>query len=239
MSFNNEYCLQHPWAKPGDFIRLAVTDTGSGMSPEVQERIFEPFFTTKDADRGTGLGLSSVFGIMQQHQGFVAVASEPGKGTTLSVYLPATNQESEGQASRLPTPDLNGAGTVLVVDDDEMVRNVTGRMLALAGYEVLMAEGGQEAIELFSTKQSVIDLVILDVVMPKMHGSEVSIKLREIDPSVRVLFVTGYDRELISSDFIKQTDTHCLQKPFKQQELIQMVNALIDTPTATQSAISN
>ncbi|MEQ8409750.1 MAG: response regulator [Gammaproteobacteria bacterium] len=239
VSITSEYCLQHPWAKPGDFVRLAVTDTGTGMPPEVQERIFEPFFTTKDADKGTGLGLSSVFGIMQQHQGFVAVASKPGQGTVFSVYLPATTQESDSETKPRPAPALNGTGTVLVVDDDEMVRNVTGRMLELAGYAVLMAGGGHEAIDIFKAEHSAIDLVILDVVMPKMHGSEVSIKLREMNPTIPVLFVTGYDRELINNDFIKKSDVHCLQKPFKQQELIQAVHSLTENSATKSSTICN
>jgi PAS domain S-box-containing protein len=215
-------------ARPGEFIRLSVRDNGCGIPPDVRARIFEPFFTTKGPGKGTGLGLAMVFGIVQQHDGWIECQSEPGRGTTFGMYIPR-----HGDAALLPgsvaasQSPLHGRETVLLVDDEEMIRNLGRTILQRYGYEVLVAEDGQDAIEVYKREQDRIDLVILDLTMPRLSGHDAFRQLLRINPAVRVLFASGY-----SAEHITETDPErvlgFVGKPYSQNELAQSVRSALE-----------
>jgi two-component system cell cycle sensor histidine kinase/response regulator CckA len=214
-------------ARPGRYVCLSVSDTGCGMSPEVQARLFEPFFTTKDPGKGTGLGLAVVYGIVKGHGGFINVYSEEGKGSTFRIYLPVIElavEERRVEVLELPT----GTGTILLVDDEEAIRKLGERILKQCGYTVLEAENGVQALEVYQAHRGEIALVVLDMVMPEMGGRECLRRLRELDPKVKVLISTGYTvngsvRELMSEGALGVVD-----KPFNIKDLASMVWAALD-----------
>ncbi len=224
---NGAYTKTHPWARPGRYVILTVTDTGVGMEKEVQEHLFEPFYTTKEQGRGTGLGLATVYGIVQQHEGLLHVYSEPGKGSSFKIYLPVTERLAARVGSKLEPPVPGGSETVLVAEDEEMVRAVIVRVLKNAGYEVLIATNGVEAVQLFKQQRSKVSLVILDVIMPKLNGPEAAELIRGTRPDVRVLFTSGYtDAALAGQD---ETEL-LLQKPFEPDRLLRTIRELLDGP---------
>jgi len=204
--------------KPGNYIQFMVKDTGIGMNKETQQRIFEPFFTTKQRGRGTGLGLASVFGIIKSHSGYIDVKSKIGHGTAFYIYLPALNHKAEISCE----PDsriINGTGTVLLVDDEELVLDVGSRYLKKLGYNVLEASGGQRAVNLYEDKKNTIDLVILDLIMPGMSGKEVYERLKNINPNVKVLLSSGYSIEGQATEIINCGCDGFIQKPFSMNEM--------------------
>jgi two-component system, cell cycle sensor histidine kinase and response regulator CckA len=215
--------------EPGPFLLLTVSDTGVGMPPEVLERVFEPFFTTKPQGRGTGLGLSTVYGIVEQSGGFIRLDSEPGRGTRFEIYLPRT---TEGAA--VPTPcgtgAPRGAGVVLLVEDEAAVRSVTRRMLERFGYQVRVAENGDEAVRLLDEDGERVDLLITDVVMPGISGQEVAERARRRHPSIRVLFMSGYTDEAISRHGMLDEGVEFLHKPFSPETLAHRVSQVIGMP---------
>jgi signal transduction histidine kinase/CheY-like chemotaxis protein len=214
--------------KPGEYVLLAITDTGAGMDSETVGRIFEPFFTTKEMGRGTGLGLASVYGIVKGHGGYIEVESEKGHGTTFSIYLPATG----GKAERtVDTRDqiLENSGTVLLVDDEEMVLNVGRKVLERLGYSVLVAECGKEALEVYQTNKDRIDLIILDMIMPDIGGGEVYDRIKEVDPNVKVLLSSGYSVEGQANEILKRGCNAFIQKPYTMQQLSQSIGGIIGT----------
>lgn len=210
----------YPWARPGHFVCLSVTDTGQGMSPQVRERVFEPFFTTKGHRSGTGLGLSTLYGIVQQHGGMVHVYSDEGLGTTFKIYLPADERSAvvPPTPDAQPAPPLHGSETILIAEDEEVVRKPLLRILRGAGYQTLVATNGREAIELLREHLDTIDLVVLDVVMPEMGGPEAWQIMRSLRSDLRVVFMSGYadirDRDRLPDD------VEVLDKPFPSQELL-------------------
>lgn len=211
----------------GRFVRLSVTDTGTGMDRETQERIFEPFFTTKGLGRGTGLGLATVFGILRNHGGAVTVDSELGRGTTFDVYLPACAEEVEKASGT--GPDLRRGGeTVLVVDDEEPVRRVCAAILAALGYDVLVAGGGPEALEMLRQPPRPIGLVLLDMVMPQMNGRQTLAALRRIEPSLKVLLCSGYGPEAEMEDLLRDRRVGFLHKPFSVEQLSEKLRQVLD-----------
>ncbi|NOR05158.1 MAG: response regulator, partial [Deltaproteobacteria bacterium] len=177
--------------KPGRYVKISVTDTGIGMDEATRHRIFEPFFTTKEMGRGTGLGLASAYGIIKNHEGVINIYSEQGKGTTFSIYLPASDKELI-EEKELPGELLKGTETVLFVDDEEMIRDVGGALLRQMGYKVLSAGNGKEAVEVYSNNKDKIDMVILDMIMPEMGGDKAYDKMKEINPDIKVLLSSGY-----------------------------------------------
>jgi len=221
-------CELHPWAKPGRFVCLSVTDTGVGMTPAVRERVFDPFFTTKDAHRGTGLGLATVYGIVQQHGGFVHVYSEVGHGTTFRVYLPADERASKADSSATADVDSRPAGneTILIAEDEESVRRPVIQLLEGAGYKTLAARNGREAIALLDRHLDDVDLIILDVVMPELGGPETWLLMREMRPGLRVIFATGYADERYREHL--PPDAEVLAKPFRAEELLRLVRRRLD-----------
>jgi two-component system, cell cycle sensor histidine kinase and response regulator CckA len=198
---------------PGRFVRLDITDTGVGMDPATQARIFEPFFTTKAAGQGSGLGLASVYGIVKNHGGAVTVESAPGKGTTFTLLLPATDAPAPAPPAPAAAPH-HGAGIVLVVDDEERIRRGCARMLRLMGYDVLSAAGGREALELARAHRDRLVLVILDLTMPEMSGAATYAALREMAPDLKVLLSSGYTVEGEAGELLARGCNGFIQKPF-------------------------
>ena len=211
----------------GMYVQLSVTDTGTGMPPEVQERIFDPFFTTKKMGRGTGLGLASAYGIVKSHKGYIEVESTIGQGTTFFIYLPASDrqpQEIREENQRV----TSGSGTLLLVDDEQNVLTVTAQMLNRSGYTVIEAKSGREAIERYSRSKDDIDLVILDMVMPEMGGGDVFDRLKELNPGVKVLLASGYSLEGQAREIMKRGCDGFIQKPFSLSELIDRVKSILE-----------
>ena len=228
-AFDEAYVHDHPGAKTGQYVRIAVSDTGVGMDQETLSHIYEPFFTTKEKGKGTGLGLSTVYGIVEQSEGYINCYSEMGKGTTFTIYLPLTLEEAEkplAAASGKIAP--RGTETILLVDDDKAVRSVARIALEEAGYVVFEASGGEEALSDVLARGITVALLATDVVMPRMSGKELAKKLDEICPGVRVLYASGYTANVISHHGILETGVDFLQKPFSSLELLTKVREILD-----------
>ncbi len=214
----------------GQYVMLAVSDTGIGMDKETRSRIFEPFFTTKEMGSGTGLGLSTVYGIVKQNRGFVWAYSEPGTGTALKVYLPRTKADNEPNEREKASPvSLKGNDTILVVEDEKMLRHLAVKVLRQYGYEVLEAENGESALNICEEHESPIHMVLTDVVMPGMNGHELAKRLDSITPKTRVLFMSGYTDKTIIKHHILSPQMHFLQKPFKPMDLAIKVREVLDS----------
>ncbi|MFQ5795878.1 MAG: response regulator [Candidatus Bipolaricaulia bacterium] len=227
---NSAYLETHPWAKPGRHILLTLTDTGDGMPPEILEHIFEPFFTTKEEGEGTGLGLSMVYGIVKQHNGYIDVYSKPRQGTTFKIYLPAVECPAETGGENIAVLPSGGLETILIAEDEEIVRDLTVRVLEQAGYAVLTVTDGEEAVNVFEANADTIALALLDVVMPKRSGREVYDRIRVIKPEVRVLFSSGYSAH-IRPDFVLEGGLQLIQKPYSSDELLRKVREILDETT--------
>ena len=213
--------------KPGNYVLLTVRDTGGGMDKETKERIFDPFFTTKGLAVGTGLGMASAYGTIKGHGGYIDVDSEKGKGTTFNIYLPATEKMIE-EKKVLSDELVTGKGTVLLVDDEEMVLEAGKELLNHLGYEVLLAENGREALELYKKNQDKIDLVLLDMVMPVMGGGEAFDRMKEINTDVKVLLSSGYSIEGEAREILKRGCDAFIPKPFKLEQLSQKLREILD-----------
>jgi len=218
--------------KPGDYILLTITDTGIGMDPKTLERIFEPFFTTKELNRGTGLGLASVYGIIKGHGGYIDVESEERRGTTFKIYLPATNGDIQ-KTIKAPDHIIKGTGTILLVDDEKMVLEVGERFLKIMGYQVLTAQEGSEAIEIYKKYRETIDLVLLDIIMPNMKGGEVFDRLKEMNPDIKVLLSSGYSIDGEASHILERGCSGFIQKPFSMNQLSQSIGAILRNHSAS------
>ncbi len=222
---SNEYCQPHE-LPGGPYVKISVTDTGIGMDQKIMDRIFEPFFTTKEVGKGTGLGLASAYGIIKNHNGIIRVYSEKGHGTTFNIYLPVSESE-EVSAEEIKADMLRGTETVLLVDDEEKPIMVEELMLKELGYEVVTARSGREAIEQYQNHKNSFDLVALDMIMPEMSGKETYERLKEIDPDVKVLLVSGYT---INKQVKELMDMGCngfIQKPFDILQLSQKIRDVL------------
>lgn len=213
--------------KPGKYVLLEVTDTGAGMDQKTIARIFEPFFTTKGMGKGTGLGLASVYGIVKGHCGYIDVSSQEGKGSTFLIYLPATEKKVMNE-KELPMGILSGSGTVLIVDDEEMILEVGRGMLEKLGYKVLTAETGKQAVETYMKNPADIDLVVLDLVMPDMSGRETYDHLRKVNPGLRVLLSSGFSMDSVAKEMLDHGCGGFIQKPFLIQELSQELSKVLE-----------
>jgi len=213
----------------GRYIKFSIVDSGRGMDADTQRRIFDPFFTTKEKRRGTGLGLASVYGIVKNHGGFISVTSTKGQGTRFDVYLPAA-QQAAPLLQKLTDTISRGIETVLLVDDEEMIIDVGTRMLTKLGYRVLTARGGQEAVETYRIRQDEIDLVILDMVMPRVGGGEAFDRLRRINPHVKVILCSGYSINGQATDILNRGCDAFIQKPFNLQTLLKQIQAVMGSP---------
>ncbi|MCI0461532.1 MAG: response regulator [Gemmataceae bacterium] len=221
----------HASRRPGAFVRLRVSDTGHGIAAELLPHIFEPFFTTKGPGKGTGLGLAMVYGILQQHQGWIECDSTPGQGTRFDVYLPRWAESGEALGQGVPAqaipPRLGGGETILFVDDEAAVRELGREWLTRLGYRVLTAADGQEAVEVFEREMGKIDLVVLDVLMPRLSGTDAVRRLREINPKVRVLFASGFPGDQ-AVDAVAEGALGFLHKPYGGQQLAAAVRDALD-----------
>jgi CheY-like chemotaxis protein len=213
--------------EPGDYVKTSVKDTGIGMDKTTLQKVFDPFFTTKKLDRGTGLGLASAYGIIKNHNGFFEVSSEKNKGTTFNFYIPASEKKVMQQKTK-PQEIQKGNETILLVDDEDMVIDATSEMLETLGYSVNVARSGEEAIVFCRKNNDIIDLVILDIVMPVMNGSEAYRILKKINPQIKVLLSSGYS---VNESVTKMLDNGCqgfIQKPFNLIQLSQKVREVLD-----------
>jgi PAS domain S-box-containing protein len=214
--------------EPGKYVALTVTDTGHGMDKRTLDRAFDPFYTTKGIGRGTGLGLSSAYGIVKAHGGYLDVESKPGSGTTFKVFLPATEAEIH-EAVGTTTELVKGTGTVLLVDDEEPVLEVGKELLEAMGYRVLAAKDGNEAVEIYRKNEGDIDIVVLDMIIPGMSGGEVYDRLKDTDPNVKVLLSSGYAIDGDASKIMERGCNGFIQKPFHIKELSDKMNEIINT----------
>ncbi|MCI0682013.1 MAG: response regulator [Gemmataceae bacterium] len=229
VAVDQTFLNQHLEARPGLFVRLRVADTGCGMTPEVRARIFEPFFTTKGLGKGTGLGLATVFGIVKQHQGWIECHSEVHRGTQFDVYFPcatAAAEEPTPVSHALTDSQLVGHETILVVDDEPLIRQMTTTVLTQRGFRVLEAADGDQAVTRYRNEKDHIDLVILDLTMPKLSGQEAFRQLRQINPQVAVLFASGYTTEHITEEEQNQI-LGFVKKPFRPNELVRTVHGAL------------
>ena len=212
---------------PGSYVKISVTDTGTGMDEKTRGRIFDPFFTTKEMGRGTGLGLATVYGIIKSHKGIIHVDSEPGQGTTFTIHLPASEKEVDKEKPAA-TEIMTGTETILLVDDEKMVLEVSRELLESMGYRIYAVGSGQEAIAVFMEKQKEIDLVILDMIMPGISGGETFDRLREIHPGVKVLLSSGYSIKGQAQEIMDRGCNGFLQKPFRLANLSRKVREMLD-----------
>jgi PAS domain S-box-containing protein len=218
--------VKHYKVEPGRYVKISITDTGVGIDKDTQERIFEPFFTTKEMGRGTGLGLASVYGIIKSHGGYINVYSELDQGTTFTIYLPASGKEAVEDAE--VTGDIIiGSGTILLIDDEKMILEVGRELLEEIGYTVLPAMSGQEAIEIFQRKQDVIDMIIMDMIMPGMSGSETFDRLKEINQDVRILLSSGYSVDGQATKILRRGCDGFIQKPFNMNQLAEKIHKIM------------
>jgi PAS domain S-box-containing protein len=219
----------HGFGKPGKYARIEVSDTGAGMDEETRKKIFEPFFSTKGPGKGTGLGLAIAYGIVKQHDGFIDVSSEPGKGTTFRIYLPLVGAPgAEPSLSEPPPPSHGGNETILLVEDEEIVRNLTKTVLESKGYRVIDAVDGQDGIEKFSLHGKEIDLLILDVIMPRKSGKEVYQAVKAVRPDMDILFISGYPAEMIGRKGILDDKAQLILKPVSPSELLRKIREILD-----------
>jgi len=216
-------------ADPGQYVMLSVTDSGAGMSAEVRERIFEPFFTTKELGRGTGLGLATVYGIVKQHGGHIIVDSEPGKGTIFRILLPLTAGPGPQQAAEPSGPLPEGTETLLVVEDDELVRGLIDEVLAPLGYRVLTTASGDEALKTSDSFPGHVDLLLTDVVMPGMNGRQLAEVMRTRRPGIKVLFMSGYTQDALSTQGILEPGVALIHKPLRAGTLARQIRQVLDS----------
>ncbi|MEK9133353.1 MAG: ATP-binding protein, partial [Pseudomonadota bacterium] len=229
VDLDETYAGQRFFVQTGPYVMLAVSDTGFGMDAETQKHIFEPFFTTKEKGKGTGLGLATVYGIVKQSGGYVWVYSEVGKGTTFKVYLPRVPDAiaSAGHKTQ-PSRSVLGSETILLVEDDALVRTLTMKVLQGGGYTVLAAPNGDDAIRIFRTHPSPIHLIVSDVVMPFVSGREMAASLVALNPDVKVLFMSGYTDDTIVRHGVVEMGVPFLQKPFTPTGLLRKVREVLE-----------
>ena len=228
VSVDDTYVGKPEDVAPGPFVMLTVTDNGEGMSEATRARVFEPFFTTKETGKGTGLGLATVFGIVQQSHGYVRVQSERGRGTTFQVYFPETDRVADAAVSIAATAMLDGSETILVAEDDDQVRNVACAVLRRHGYNVLETSNGGEAFLVSSDFSGEIDLLLTDVIMPRVSGRQLAEKLTAQRPEMKVLFASGYTDDAISRHGVLDAGVAFLQKPFAPKALLKKVREVLD-----------
>ena len=227
--FDQADCAEHPGFVQGDYALLAVSDDGCGMDKETQVRIFEPFFTTKGIGKGTGLGLATVYGIVEQNNGFITVYSEPGKGTTFKVYLPRHEGKSTAALTESPSPPSKSRGeTVLLVEDDLAILANTQKILNRLGYTVLTASTPSEAIRLAEGRVAEIHLLITDVVMPDMNGLDLSKRLLSRNPKLKCLFMSGHATDVIADHGAFNEGARFIQKPFTTKDLASKIRKMLD-----------
>ena len=229
VELDESYAKTHATVLPGPYVMLAVSDNGIGMDKKTQSHMFEPFFTTKEKGKGTGLGLATVYGIVKQSGGYIWVYSEPGRGTTFKIYLPRLEAGiQETRVEKISPSLLKGEETILVVEDEAMLRELGCLFLQESGYTVLEAANGAEAIEVSKRHQGAIQLLMTDAIMPGMNGRELAEKLHEQRPQTRVLYVSGYTDDAVLRNGLLEAGTAFLQKPFTRDSLARKVREVLE-----------
>jgi PAS domain S-box-containing protein len=221
---------QYELSKPGRYARISVSDTGVGIDEKILGRVFEPFFTTKEVGKGTGLGLAMIYGAIKQHNGSILVKSEPGKGTTFSIYLPILKDAYQGEKKELAAaaPSSRGNETILVAEDEELVRSFMKNILEMAGYEIIIAADGEEAVEKLGKYREDISLILSDVIMPKKNGREILNEARRINPSIKAVFISGYTANFMQGKGIFEEGMNFISKPFLKDKLLWKVREVLD-----------
>ncbi|MDK1022848.1 MAG: PAS domain S-box protein [Gammaproteobacteria bacterium] len=228
VTIDEDFVSQHSWSTQGTFMHLSVSDNGTGISAAALEHIFEPFYTTKPEGEGTGLGLAVVFGIVQQHRGFINVYSESGMGSHFNIYLPTVEETPSQNSPSVSAKSQRGSETILLVEDNEHVRKLANRILSDHGYRVLEAADGPEALVIYEQAADGISLVLLDVVMPKMNGEEVMMAMKDINPNPCILFASGYSPMGVHTSFILEKNYNLIQKPYSPAQLLDQIRNLLD-----------
>ena len=215
------------FVRAGRYIRITIDDTGVGIDEKIQQRIFDPFFTTKEMGRGTGLGLASVYGIVKNHEGFINVYSKKGQGARFEINLPASGKVVSSKEKAIEE-FVKGKETVLLVDDEDMIIDVAQRMLNKLGYKVFTARDGREAVDVFRKHKDEIDVIVLDMIMPKMSGGEAFDRIKEIKPKIKVLLSSGYSINGQASEILNRGCNGFIQKPFNLQNLSKNLRAILE-----------
>ena len=230
ITLHEDFTIAHGYGKPGSYTMITVSDTGIGMYEETRKHIFEPFFTTKEVGKGTGLGLSAVYGIIKQHDGFINVYSEPGKGTTFRIYLPliAAAATEETKAREVGTP-ARGTETVLLAEDDEALRKLSSTVLVEYGYTVIEAVDGEDAVNKFMENEKTIKILVFDIIMPKMNGKEAYDKIQIIKPDMKVIFSSGYTPDIIRQKVMLEDSAPLLYKPVSPFDLLKKIREVLDS----------
>jgi len=229
VELDEAYARQHPGAKPGRYVMLAVTDSGMGMSSETLAHIFEPFFTTKEIGKGTGLGLATVYGVVKQSGGYIWVISEIGEGASFQIFLPRVEENAAPNVARTaPAENLQGTETILLVEDADALRKLARSFLVDHGFQVIMASDGEEAVEVARNHNGRIDLLLTDVVMPGMNGRLLADRLLSKWPGLKVVFISGYTDSFIAGHGVLEPGTHLLHKPFTEDALIRKIREVLD-----------
>jgi CheY-like chemotaxis protein len=228
VELDNKFIKTHGYGKPGPYAFLSIEDSGQGIDEETRARIFEPFFTTKEVGKGTGLGLSIVFGIIRQHDGYINLSSEPGRGTTFNLYLPLIKSTVKEEKETIFPTSKKGTETILLTEDDVLVRELIREVLTGAGYIVVDAKDGEDALRVFNENKKNIQLLILDVVMPKKNGKEVYEKIKATNPDIKAIFISGYDANIFYKKGILEEGFNFIQKPVLPDELLKKVREVLD-----------
>jgi PAS domain S-box-containing protein len=228
IELDHEFIRAHGYGKSGSYALISIEDTGQGMDEKTKARIFEPFFTTKEVGKGTGLGLAMVYGIVKQHDGYINVYSEPGMGTTFKIYLPLIKSKIKEEEVVAPPILKRGTETVIVAEDDTLVREFIKKVLEEFGYKVIDAEDGEEALKVFNENRDKTQLLILDVVMPKKNGREVYDEIRKVRPDIKAIFTSGYNADVIHKKGIIEEGLNYILKPILPQELLKKVREVLD-----------
>jgi nitrogen-specific signal transduction histidine kinase/ActR/RegA family two-component response regulator len=239
MRIDADYLELHPEARIGNFIRLHVTDTGCGMDAATMSRIFEPFFTTKDVGKGTGLGLATVYGIVKQHDGWLEVTSEPGRGTRFDVFFPASNDMAVPVKAEIISnaPVPGGTETILVVEDEPVLREMARDILEGCGYRIVEAASGRDALNVWNEHAGEIDLLLTDMVMPEgVSGVDLAEQLLLRQPVLKIVFTSGYTANEVSPEVLAKTSAHFLQKPYSHGELAKIVRECLDRTVVPEAA---
>jgi PAS domain S-box-containing protein len=224
-----DYVRENAWAKTGSYIILSISDTGCGIDESLRQHIFEPFFTTKEVGKGTGLGLATVYGIIKQHDGFIQLESEPGIGTTFKIYMPMVENQADSVTKRIPKISPGGSETILIAEDEKLIRDLAIKVLEGTGYKVYSASDGEEAIKVFERNANKIDLALLDIVMPKMSGLEAHKQMMSIKPNLKILFSSGYSARNFNSDSVLKEGVNLIQKPFDMDTLLEKIRTVLDS----------
>ncbi len=227
VSFDSDYCNVDNALDPSTYIQVSIQDTGHGIPPEIQERIFEPFYTSKDVGKGAGLGLASVYGMMKEHKGTIKFYTEPGAGTVFHLYLPLSKSIEVPDVVEEVEVASPGTGTILLVDDEDILRQTGALLLQQMGYTVIVAEDGGEAVSLYQQHQDEIDCVLLDIVMPVMNGKEAFEQIRRLNPQAKVIITSGFTRDVSVDQMVAEGAAGYMMKPFNRHYLQKTMNQVM------------